>query len=261
MKLWCTSLVSILLLQLVSGRRHPELNSSSSLLEEKPHRISCEAAHQLCMYREGCGVALQNYFWRCSGYLDGQNRLDYCPLACHETLIALTSTEQGKHMMDCKCSDEKCERQLRRAQICRPLVEEAIRKDSVVSCSLATLICQADTLCSRALGFYESNCKSIVHGKKCSERCNNSLSILMRQEMASKLQNCACDGSENYDCHTVRANIAHLCLHQLPTTPLPPPNMDTNEVFSAAATPTTLCWTIAAVVALGHLLSLVTRES
>ncbi|KAJ3647779.1 hypothetical protein Zmor_019639 [Zophobas morio] len=147
--------------------------------------VPCEEARMRCAYRVGCGMALQNYVVGCSGVLQGPPPT-YCPEICHHSLIALTSTEEGKDLMNCNCSDEYCEDQKLRSEICRPQVIKTIN-ESVVSCRVAQWICAADALCSTALEYYNHYCRAMFHGKKCSPRCKNSINILRRQEKAAKL--------------------------------------------------------------------------
>ncbi|XP_059478879.1 growth arrest-specific protein 1-like [Neocloeon triangulifer] len=258
---WLAGLVASVVLQVASGELRPEERSSlhnATLLQRTPlSRDSCENARLKCAYRSGCGQALQNYMMGCSFMLDsGPAVLNYCPEPCQHALIALTSTEEGKNLMNCRCTDESCEEQKRRVEVCRPQVEEATRDGADVACIVAEWICAADPLCSTALEFYHRLCKAMFQGKKCNHRCNNSLSILLRQEKAAKLATCRCDGRENYDCQRMRDNMSRLCLHKLPSTPLPPPSLDTNEVFSAATPNVPPCWTLlTAAVLLARLLS------
>ena len=39
----------------------------------------------------------------------------------------------------------------------------------------------------------------------------NSINILKRQKAASKLQNCYCDGTEEFACHDIKTNMENLC--------------------------------------------------
>lgn len=61
-------------------------------------RMPCEEARMKCAYRVGCGKALQNYLVGCSAVLQGPQPT-YCPVICQHSLIALTSTEEGKELM------------------------------------------------------------------------------------------------------------------------------------------------------------------
>lgn len=184
---------------------------------------SCEEARLKCAYRTGCGMALQNYIVGCSGVLHGP--ATSCPESCQHALIALTSTEEGKDLMTCVCADEFCEETKRKVEICRPHVLVATRNETIVSCRVAQWICAADALCSTALDYYHRYCRAMFHGKKCTHRCNNSISILRRQEKAAKLNSCECDGHEEYDCPRIRTNMARLCFHKEPSDrqELPPP--------------------------------------
>lgn len=174
--------------------------------------LSCEEARLKCMYRVGCGRALQNYAMDCSIVLQGENPT-YCPQLCQHSLIALTSTEEGKHLMNCECSDEFCADQKRRVEVCRPEVMKQVN-EPILPCRVAQWICVADTMCSTALEYYNQFCRSMFHGKKCTLRCNNSISILRRQEKAAKLTTCRCDGTEDYDCHAIQKNMERLCFHK-----------------------------------------------
>lgn len=60
--------------------------------------IPCEEARLKCAYRVGCGMALQKYVMGCSGVLQGPPTTQ-CPEICQHSLIALTSTEEGKDLM------------------------------------------------------------------------------------------------------------------------------------------------------------------
>lgn len=60
--------------------------------------LPCEDARMKCAYRSGCGMAIQNYMVGCSAVLQGPD-VDYCPEICQHSLIALTSTEEGKALM------------------------------------------------------------------------------------------------------------------------------------------------------------------
>jgi growth arrest-specific protein 1 len=182
---------------------------------------SCEEARLKCAYRTGCGMALQNYIVGCSGVLHGASTS--CPESCQLALIALTSTEEGKDLMTCACADEFCEETKRKVEVCRPHVLVATRNETIVSCRTAQWICAADALCSTALDYYNRYCRAMFLGKKCTHRCNNSISILRRQEKAAKLDSCVCDGHEEYDCPRIRTNMARLCFHMEPPDHQEPP--------------------------------------
>ena len=162
-----------------------------------------------CMYRDGCGLALQQYELTCSSLV---NQLtDTCSRACQHALIALVSTEEGKRMMECKCENAECERKKRRIEPCRAAVTWQSQPSTLVSCSAATWICLADPLCAKALEYYNDNCNALFKGRKCSRKCRNSLNILLRQEGANKLATCFCDGTEEYDCEMVKKSTQELC--------------------------------------------------
>ena len=87
----------------------------------------------------------------------------------------------------------------------------ATQTDTVVSCTAAQWICAADPMCSTALEYYNRFCQAMFRGKKCTARCMNSIDILRRQKAAQKLENCQCDGTEEYDCQNIKINMENLC--------------------------------------------------
>ncbi|XP_050701882.1 growth arrest-specific protein 1-like [Eriocheir sinensis] len=171
--------------------------------------ISCEDANIKCALRAGCGMALQNYMLGCADLIAGRSA--ECDPYCRNSLIALTSTEEGHELMDCICSDDYCRESKERVEVCRQEVLRANSNSTVVTCSVAHWICSADTLCAAAITFYDRFCRRMFLGKGCSFRCNNSLAILQRQTKAAKLATCECDGTEPFDCEGIKNNTVRLC--------------------------------------------------
>lgn len=62
--------------------------------------IPCEEARLKCGFRVGCGKALNHYLMGCYGVLQDGPYPTHCPEACAHSLIALTSTEEGKELME-----------------------------------------------------------------------------------------------------------------------------------------------------------------
>ncbi|GBP64232.1 hypothetical protein EVAR_21549_1 [Eumeta japonica] len=58
----------------------------------------CSDVRMRCAYRSGCGAALNNYMELCAEVLS--NPMGHCPEPCQHALIALTSTEEGKDLMN-----------------------------------------------------------------------------------------------------------------------------------------------------------------
>lgn len=58
----------------------------------------CNEARTRCAYRTGCGTGLNNYMLLCSEVLS--KPMGYCPKECEHALIALTSTEEGKELIN-----------------------------------------------------------------------------------------------------------------------------------------------------------------
>ena len=112
----------------------------------------------------------------------------------------------------CNCSnDEFCLQSKKNIKPCQDEVIHATQEDTVVSCTAAQWICAADPMCSTALEYYNRFCQAMFRGKKCSARCMNSIDILRRQKAAQKLENCRCDGTEEYDCQNIKINMENLC--------------------------------------------------
>ncbi|XP_045584936.2 growth arrest-specific protein 1 [Procambarus clarkii] len=190
--------------------------------------VLCEEARIRCALRRGCGMALQNYMLGCADLMSG--RIAHCDEYCRNSLIALTSTEEGHELMDCWCSDDYCRETKGRVEVCRTEVMAANADATVVSCSVAHWICSADTLCSTAISYYDRFCRRMFVGKGCSLRCNNSISILQRQKAAAKLETCVCDGTETFDCAGIKKNMARLCFHQFDEEELQREEEETNQV-------------------------------
>lgn len=58
----------------------------------------CGEARTRCAYRTGCGAALGNYMMMCESVLT--EPVKTCSRECSNALIALTSTEEGKELMN-----------------------------------------------------------------------------------------------------------------------------------------------------------------
>lgn len=92
--------------------------------------------------------------------------------------------------------------------------------NTIINCSLARGICEADTSCQNAFNFYEENCARLWQGKDCPQKCNNSLGVLYRQEKAKKLKTCHCDDNEQekmrfgYTCHEIKYYTHTLCFNE-----------------------------------------------
>lgn len=140
--------------------------------------------------------------------------------------------------MQCTCSDDFCLDAKRKVEICRPNVTLANQDGTIVTCSVAQFICAADNECSTALYYYKRHCKSMFHGKKCTHRCSNAISILQRQEKATKLENCKCDGREEYDCTKIQKNMAMLCFKDRRKHPhfIHPPTSSTTTTTTTTTT-------------------------
>lgn len=119
----------------------------------------------------------------------------------------------GFLLLQCQCEDQYCEQARRRIDVCRPQVLRGAA-NVTSSCRLSQLVCMADAQCAAALGYYKQLCKSMFKGRKCSNRCRNSIEILMKQEKAAPLTTCQCDGNEDYDCPRMQSNLERLCFRK-----------------------------------------------
>lgn len=179
-------------------------------------RESCDIVKSRCGARVGCAMALHNFFLGCNDLMYGD--ITECSVECTRTLISLMSTEDGVGFMECDCEGvESCEERKKNVEVCTTSVMEAVKTlndSSVVSCTLARWLCEADSSCLTALSYYISYCESLLEGITCTPRCNNSLSILYRQPKAAKLINCSCEGNEEFDCVKIRRNTERLCFNR-----------------------------------------------
>merc|ERR1712223_1830239 len=182
-------------------------------VEPAPETVACNVAWMKCGFREGCRFALENYNLGCLDLVKGKTQV--CNTYCKHSLIALMSTHEGQRLMKCNCSgDSNCEQSKLNIRPCQDEVLEATKPDSIVACTTAHWICSADKPCKTALEWYNYNCQSMFKGKQCSARCKNSLNILKKQEAASKLETCYCDGSEDFDCVNIKTNMEELCYRE-----------------------------------------------
>ena len=82
---------------------------------------------------------------------------------------------------------------------------------TVVPCSAATVIRQANPECEIALLYFNSNCKELFDGGACTDACRNSARILARQKAAAKLASCTCDKSDFSDCAMIKESTRSFC--------------------------------------------------
>ena len=116
---------------------------------------SCQFASLLCSYRSGCGNTLQSFLVECSDLT--ANRTDQCSEGCKNTLVGLTSTKEGKKLMEvqkqschsffhvfyfkifqCDCGiDSTCLSSRTAVAACKESVMRANQQGAVVSCAEA----------------------------------------------------------------------------------------------------------------------------
>lgn len=197
--------------------------------------VGCNAAWLTCRYRDGCGNALQQFMTSCDALVTG-NSTD-CDINCRLALTALISTMEGERLMQCECEDSDCRLQKERVEPCRSSVQDLLSPDSMVSCTTASYICMSDPGCKTALQYYNLNCQAMFQGRRCDKKCKNSLEILLKQQKSKKLQNCICDGSENFNCQEIRKNMEKLCYAK---TTSQNPSESTSQTISLEVTTITI---------------------
>lgn len=193
--------------------------------------ITCLAARNQCVPRLGCGMALHNIEQSCKGLRLGET--DICTETCKRAIISFVTVDDdlGTDYLTCDCEGaEDCESTKRRMSMCSDGVLEALRSldtEKVISCSLARMLCEADTRCWTALSYYEENCSNLflkhTNSLVCDSKCKNSVDILFNQPRAAKLKSCLCDNTDpiidESMCIRMRYNTATYCLGQEPKDP------------------------------------------
>jgi len=217
----------------------PQLWENYTKPSEAPaENVSCNTARFKCAQRPGCKMALTSYAMHCNVLVaeDGDRKgkrpfaarhksledihdeyrnENVCSSHCRHSLIALMSTHEGRRMMKCDCEDDSfCERSKASVAPCQEEVELATDPDTIVSCTSAQWICAADPDCSTALDWYNTLCRAMFKGRKCTKKCHNSISILRRQKAARKLETCYCDGTEDFKCNLIKSNMEALCFRR-----------------------------------------------
>lgn len=192
---------------------------------------SCLSARNKCTSRIGCSMALTNFFIACESVRLGQ--VDYCTDSCMRAVVSLVTVDDdiGTDYLTCDCDgSQDCELIKRRISLCSTGVLEALRSldsESAISCSLARMLCEADTRCWTALSYYEGNCSQLwskhTDSLACGSKCNNSVRILFRQTRATKLRTCMCDNTDPFidegTCIRMRYNTETYCFGQEPQGP------------------------------------------
>jgi hypothetical protein len=76
----------------------PQLWPNYTAPAERPaEEVSCDEARLKCVFRAGCGVALQNYVVECGDLTSGKSNA--CDAHCRNALTALMSTPEGHRLM------------------------------------------------------------------------------------------------------------------------------------------------------------------
>lgn len=190
---------------------------------------TCMTARIHCSSRIGCSMALNNFHIACERVKLGT--VDHCTDSCMRAVVSLVTVNDdiGTEYLTCDCAgNEDCLLWKKRITMCSNDVLKALKSldnEDKISCSLARMLCEADTKCWTALSYYEELCSNLwikhsADGLECSSRCNNSLSILYKQTRASKLKNCLCDNTDPFidegTCIRMKYNTQTYCLGEEP---------------------------------------------
>lgn len=192
---------------------------------------SCLDARNRCIGRIGCSGALNNFYIACDGLRSGY--VTECSRACKRAIISLVTVagDIGQDYLNCDCRGNRdCTQWKERIQVCSDdviSVLEVLDTEQQISCSLARMLCEADTQCYTALQFYEKHCEAIFERQpvpnQCSVICNNSVQILYSRKRASKLKNCICDEEDPIidlaTCIRMRYNTETQCFGREPSQP------------------------------------------
>ena len=189
---------------------------------------TCMEARNKCSHRIGCSMAMNNFNIACAGVKLGM--VDYCTDQCRRAVISLVTVQDdiGTDILTCDCDgNEDCQLQRDRIGVCSDEVLAALEtldNEETISCSLARMLCEANTKCFVAWDFFEKNCENMwlnhPDNLECSEKCNNSLNILNRQPRAVKLDNCRCDNTDPLidedTCIRMKYNTKTYCQNKQP---------------------------------------------
>lgn len=193
---------------------------------------ACMAARNGCISRIACSMALNNFHIACDRVKLGQ--VAHCTDSCMRAIVALITVDGGVGMdyLTCDCAgNPDCKTWKNRMAVCSDDALEALRSldnEDRVSCSLARMLCEANSRCLSDLEYYEELCSNmwVKHSSKkleCSPRCNNSAAILYRQTRGAKLKNCICDNTDpvvdEETCINMRYNTQTYCFGSEPSQP------------------------------------------
>lgn len=202
------------------------------LLWDIGEATNCMDARNRCILRIGCSMALNNFLIACEPVRLGA--VDYCTDSCMRAVVSLVTVADdiGTDYLTCDCDTAPdCLLVKKRIALCSDGVLAALNSldtDEVISCSLARMLCEADTSCWTALSYYENDCgylwdKHTTEMLHCSPVCNNSVATLFRQRRAAKLRTCLCDNTDPLvgedACIRMRYNTEAYCFKEQPRFP------------------------------------------
>ncbi|XP_023209571.1 growth arrest-specific protein 1-like [Centruroides sculpturatus] len=170
---------------------------------------TCDVLLKECTDTLHCGMVLHSY--RISCQKERYGLVGNCSEICRRSIIDLTTTHEGYDYLHCHCGDDEyCQTIRKRMSSCwDPRAVRVKDPGPPVDCRVAENTCQADPICLEAYRYYRSLCVEMFQGIECSRRCNNTISILNRQKLASKWEDCACNDRK---CKQERSNMLRLCL-------------------------------------------------
>lgn len=174
--------------------------------------VHCNDVKHMCKERVGCSLAWHNYEILCQNVQNNDART--CNVRCERAIIVLLTGKDGigRLLLNCSCGRDVCAEQ-ERLQLCSESIVTALDESVVVNCSLARLLCEADSACHTAFQLYMSHCQPMRKGLECTMACGKSLTLLHRQERAEKLKNCICNVDPEYkECKHIHRVINTSCV-------------------------------------------------
>lgn len=186
--------------------------TSGSVAAGQTH-VPCNDVKHMCKDRVGCSLAWHNYKVLCQNVQNNDVRT--CDVRCERALIVLFTGKDGigRLLLNCTCrGDDFCEEQ-QKLQFCSDTILKALDDSAVVNCSLARLLCEADSSCHTAFQLYMSHCQPLRNGLTCTLECQKSVALLHRQERAEKLKTCICNVDPEYkECKQIHRVMNASCI-------------------------------------------------
>ena len=182
--------------------------------------VSCRESLADCKRDLNCSLALYSVFgkeecYTAIGYNPDTETVHRgmvlpCPLSCVNAIKALTSLPKGKVWENCKCvnRDPVCLTLKARLRRC---IDSRRENYTIFSCTKAREHCNKDEKCDEAQKEFLQSCSLLISGVNCTQACKTAQDGLLSLELGKALNDCECDGMEEYYCRGIRAHYQALC--------------------------------------------------